>query len=247
MSNTNKKLTASSRDNWFTTTHWSVVAAAVGEDSPEARQALDALCRTYREPLYGFICRQGHSQHDAEDLLQAFFLHVLEKKLIARADRRRGKFRNFILVALRSFLTDRWRWQRIRRRGGGAVHVPIGLSNAEEGEEIEPADEMTPDRAFDLQWAKTILEQALDLLKREVQNGNTPWHGELLPFVDAQQGSKYFDVAVKHSVSESAVKTAVGRLRRRRAEIIRQMIASTVCTSQEVDEEIRYLLVLLHS
>ena len=106
------------RHQCFATTHWSVVLAARDTDSPEADAALAELCRTYWYPLYAFVRRKGHSPPDAEDLTQAFFARMLEKKYVAQADRERGRFRTYLLAALTHFLADEWdKVRRLKRSG----------------------------------------------------------------------------------------------------------------------------------
>src|SRR5438046_738406 len=125
----------------FRQTHWSLVRRAGGIDSPESREALEALCRAYWFPIYAFVRRQGHSSHDAQDLTQDFFARLLASDSIARADPRQGKFRTFLLGALKHFLTDERRKASARKRGGGVEIVSIQQSEAEERYQLEPVDD----------------------------------------------------------------------------------------------------------
>src|SRR5262249_30332802 len=127
----------------FKQTHWSLVRRAAGLDSSESREALEALCRTYWFPIYAFIRRQGHSPHDAQDLPQEFFVRLIEGQSIARADPQLGKFRTFLLGALKHFLSDAQRRAGAQKRGGGARVISFQQAQAEERYQIEPVDNRT--------------------------------------------------------------------------------------------------------
>ena len=122
----------SSRNQWFLTTRWSVVLAAGGSESTRAGDALEALCRAYWYPLYAFVRRLGHSPHDAEDLVQAFFARCLEKNYLSAADRAKGRFRSFLLIALKRFLANEWDKARTRKRGGAVPPISLDALAAEQ-------------------------------------------------------------------------------------------------------------------
>src|SRR5437870_3310437 len=128
---------------WFTTTHWSVVLAARQADSPEAAVALEKLCRTYWYPLYAYVRRQGHSPHDAQDLTQGFFARLLEKNYLDAVGREKGKFRSFLLAALKHFLADESDKARAQKRGGGQKLLSFDTRIAEEVYCQEPVDQMS--------------------------------------------------------------------------------------------------------
>src|SRR5579871_4802797 len=124
--------TVSQRGASFTPTHWSVVLAAAGHgDSTSARDALERLCRNYWVPIYAFVRRQGHSPHDAQDLTQEFFAHLLEKNYLAGVDQAKGRFRSFLLASLKHFLANEWDKARAQKRGGGIAPIPIDVASAE--------------------------------------------------------------------------------------------------------------------
>ena len=127
----------------FATTHWSVVLSAADSDTHHARDALARLCQSYWYPLYTYVRRRGYAAHDAQDLTQAFFLRLMERRWVANADRERGRFRTFLLTALQRFLADEWDRGRAQKRGGGVQHVPVQLDSAEIRYGHEPADELT--------------------------------------------------------------------------------------------------------
>src|SRR5438045_611164 len=92
----------------FTTTHWSVVLAAGEANSPRATESLEQLCREYWYPLYAYVRRQGHSPEDAQDLTQEFFARLVQKNALRAVHRERGRFRWFLLSAIKRFLTNEW-------------------------------------------------------------------------------------------------------------------------------------------
>ena len=126
-------------DAWFVTTHWSVVLSAREKDSPRSGAALETLCRAYWYPLYAFVRRQGHSSHDAQDLTQEFFARLLQKDYLQAAAREKGRFRTFLLVALKRFLANEWDRARAQKRGGGQVILSLDTSTAETRYQMEPA------------------------------------------------------------------------------------------------------------
>src|SRR5262249_11214993 len=157
--------------SYFLTTHWSVVLRAAGEDSETAHQALCDLCQVYWYPLYAYARRQGHSPHDAEDLIQGFFAVLVEKNSICDADRTRGKFRAFLLTALKHFMANEWDRQHAKKRGGFTTLIQIDQMAAESRLEWELRDNVQPDTAFERQWASTLLDQVMSNLQREYREG----------------------------------------------------------------------------
>jgi RNA polymerase sigma-70 factor (ECF subfamily) len=149
----------------FATTHWSVVLEAGENESAGSSAALEKLCRNYWRPIYSYVRRRGHAPHEAEDLTQAFFAHFLERKLLSVVDRQRGRFRTFVLHACEYFLAKEWRNATRLKRGGG--HQIISLDAAEDWYQNEPADQMTPERLYERQWALSLLELALERLRQE--------------------------------------------------------------------------------
>ncbi|MFM8469787.1 MAG: RNA polymerase sigma factor, partial [Limisphaerales bacterium] len=153
---------APSRARQFVTTRWTqVVAAGRGSDSAPARTALEQLCRAYWYPLYAYVRRQGHAPHDAQDLTQEFFARLLERNALGAADRERGRFRSFLLVALKHFLRDEWDKLRAQKRGGGQALISLDAGDAESRYALEPADTLTADRIFERRWALLLLDRAV--------------------------------------------------------------------------------------
>jgi RNA polymerase sigma factor (sigma-70 family) len=233
---------SSSSPEWFLTTHWSVVVNARAPDSKTAKAALESLCRAYWYPLYAFVRRLGHSPHDAEDLIQGFFAQCIEKDYLRAADRDKGRFRSFLLLALKRFLANEWDRARTRKRGGDRQIISL---DAEERYAAEPTEALSPDKLFERRWALTLLENVLAKLKAEqTAAGRLAIFTELQPVLTSR-GTLYADLAKRLGLTESAVKVAVHRLRQRYRELLEQEIANTVSSLAEIAEERRYLLRIL--
>ncbi len=233
----------------FALTHWSVVVAAAGNDSTHARTALEKLCRTYWQPIYAFVRRQGHSPHDAQDLTQEFFARLLEKKSLADVDRAKGRFRSFLLASLKHFLANEWDKARAEKRGGGQVLIPIDASMAENSCGVDPADGVTAEKIFERRWALTLLDHVLQRLREEhIRDGKETSFEQLkVTLTEASRSVPYAEIAARLDMSEGAVKVAVHRLRQRYRELLRVEIAGTVTSPGEVEDEIRALFSALAS
>jgi RNA polymerase sigma-70 factor (ECF subfamily) len=238
---------ATSKGQWFTTTHWSVVLAAGHDSSPGAHEALEKLCRTYWCPLYAYVRRQGHSPEDAQDLTQAFFAQFLKKKSVQLADPQRGKFRSFLLASLKHFLTHEWERARTVKRGGGQVHLSWDQTSAETQYQHETASELTPETIFDQRWALALFQQALARLREEYASaGKAAQFKQLKGFLnDAADDGAYVGVATQLDMPTGSVAVAVHRLRQRYGQLVREEIAHTVSKPAEVQEELRYLIGLV--
>ena len=228
---------------WFVTTHWSVVLCAQDSDSPRSREALESLCRTCWYPLYAYARRTGHSAPDAEDLTQGFFARLLEKDYLKAAAREKGRFRTFLLVALKRYLANEWDRQHAQKRGGFAPVVPIDQDLAESRFASEPAHNLPADLLFDRQWAMTLLERSMTQLQQEyLASGRAQLFDYLRPCLTKDESAlPYAQIAGRLKLTEAAVKMAVHRLRSRYREILRHEIAQTVSTPEEIEEEIRHL------
>jgi len=228
----------------FPTTLWTVVLHA-GQDEPaQARAALAQLCQAYWYPLYSFVRRRGYSAHDAEDLTQAFFAQLLEKRGLERVDPEQGRFRTFLLASLKNFLANDWDRAHARKRGGGQTIVALEGENAESRYQLEPSHDLTSERHFERQWALTLLDQVLDALRAEYHaEGNGALFEELKAVISGQLGA-YADMAARLRRTEGAIKVAVHRLRHRYRELMRARIAETVGEA-DVEDELRHLVAVL--
>ena len=234
----------SSQPQWFVTTHWSVVLAAGRGDSTRSRAALEKLCRNYWYPLYAFVRRLGHSAHDAEDLVQSFFAVCLEKNYLGAVEQGRGRFRSFLLIALKRFLANEWDKQRAQKRGGAQIPVALDSLTAEERYALEPAEQLSADKLFDRRWALTLLERVVQRLEAEQHAAGKGEQFEALKecITAVGRGTPYVELAQQLSTSEGAVKVAVHRLRSRYRELLEEEIANTVASPADIDEERRELL-----
>jgi RNA polymerase sigma-70 factor (ECF subfamily) len=241
--------TASSESHWegrerFVTTHWSAVVRAGSLDSASSREALSELCQTYWYPLYCYIRRQGNTPHEAEDLTQGFFARLLEKNFAGGARRERGKFRSFLLAALKGFLANEWHRQHAQKRGGFKAAVEIDQAMAEARLDAELKQELTPELLFERQWALMMLERTMAQLREEyIDTGRAKLFEHLSDCLAREPSAvSYAQVARELRLTEPAVKQASYRLRARYREILRGQIAKTVSTPEEIDGELRCLL-----
>jgi len=234
----------------FNTTRWTMVLACAEEDrSVEAQEALASLFQIYWYPLYAFVRRHGHTEHDAEDLVQAFCLHLQEKHALAKADRERGKFRTFLLSSLQNFLANERERAQAQKRGGGRELVRLDAEEADARYRLEPAHAITPELLFEKRWAHALLEQTLaDLRANFIARGKERLFDGLSSFLTSDLGeTSYQTAATQLGLPLSAIKTTVHRLRREYREKLRDEIARTVASPDEVDDELRYLRKVLAS
>ncbi|MEA3210676.1 MAG: hypothetical protein QOE70_3733 [Chthoniobacter sp.] len=229
----------------FELTRWSMVVAATDGDSTQARAALQHLCTTYWYPLYAFVRREGHGAHDAQDLTQEFFARLIEKHWLESVDREKGKFRSFLLGAMKHFLANEWDRARRLKRGGGEAPLSLDAQSGEARYALEPADRWTAEQIFERRWALTLLEQVLGRLRREfVAVGKEKLFNALEP---ALTGGKvaYAEVAARLNLNEGAVRVAVHRLRLRYRDLVRAGIAETVSDETEIEAELQHLFAAL--
>jgi DNA-directed RNA polymerase specialized sigma24 family protein len=231
----------------FATTHWSVVAQSALTDIPEAANALARLCEMYWPPVYSFIRRRGYSPADAQDLTQSFFAFFLRTKAYAHVDRLHGKFRSFLLVSVKNFLSDNWDRHRAVKRGGNFEFVLLDQQTAEAFYDGASASNSTAEHLFELRWAKTLTAGALDSLREELlAEGKLELFEELKSFLaGGSELPSYDEASARTGLPRATVKTHVHRLRQRYREIVRREIGRTVSAPHEIDEELRYLCNIL--
>ncbi len=233
----------------FATTHWSVVLAAGPRDTPKSAAAREELCRTYWYPLYAYVRRRGYSPEDAQDLTQEFFARFLADDSMGRADRRRGRFRSYLLGAFNHFLSDEWDRNHRIKRGGQACQVPLDAASGEARYALEPVDERSPDKLFERRWALALLDGVWRQLHQEYEAaGKERLFAPLSGFLaGAVEHESYRQAAQELQMTEGATRVAVHRLRRRYAELFRQAVADTVEHPDEIADEMRYLVSVLSS
>ncbi len=230
----------SSEQHSFATTQWSLVLRAVQPDDSAARSALDALCRRYWFPLYAFARRRVVTIQEAQDLTQEFFLRLLEKNSLAAASPERGRFRSFLLTSLKNFLANEWDRANAQKRGGGRERLSLDWEVGESRLSLEPAHTDTPEREFERQWALTLLDNVVNRLQDEFKSSNKSRQFEWLKetLTGGRAVVDYALVAAELSMTEEAVRQAAHRLRKRYRELLREEVAATVESEQEVEDEI---------
>jgi len=231
----------------FLTTRWSMVLSARDKASPASALALESLCQAYWYPLYVFVRRQGHAAHDAQDLTQEFFARLLEKDYLQSAEREKGRFRTFLLVALKRFLSNEWDRVRTQKRGGGHLSVSLDSGLAESRYRDESEGALPADQMFDRRWALTLLEQAVGRLRADYEeSGRQAEFEQLKPYLTAARGDVLYPaIAAALQMTGGAASVALHRLRKRFREFFREEIAGTVSNPDEVDDEIRYVVSVL--
>lgn len=230
----------------FATTRWSLVVAAGDTGSTEGRDALASLCAMYWSPVHSFIRRSGRGAEEAADLTQAFFTYLLEKRSVRSADRTRGRFRNFLLASVKNFLANEWDRGQAIKRGAGVLPVSFSADEAEERFQVDQSSGDSPERAFERRWAHTMVERVLERLGEEMEeSGQGDRFARLRSCLSGDEDRTYRQIGDEIGLSESAVKVAVHRMRRRFGDILREEVAATVRGPEDVEGEIRYLFEVL--
>lgn len=234
-------------DAVFATTRWTMVLGTQGADSTLVQRALEDLCRAYWRPVYAFMRRRGHAQHEAQDLTQEFFARLLAGNGLRLADPERGRFRTFLLSAVKHFLANEWDKARTLKRGGDREFVPISIGDDTTGFGVEPAGGVSPERAYDRQWALSVLDAVLERLQREHEQA-----GKLAVFerlkgtlMVGRRDVSYAALGEPLGMSEGAVKVMVHRLRQRYRVVLREEIASTLEDPGKAEDELRELFAAL--
>lgn len=209
-----------------------------------ADDALESLCTAYWFPLYAYVRRHGFSKEDAEDLTQAFFAKLLERQDFAGLKKESGRFRAFLLAALKNFLSnERDRVGRLKR-GGNITHFSLDWQSADTLFQIADVGQMPPDAAYDREWAVALLEKVIARLREEaVADGKAERFEKLKPYLTAEKNEiPYATAAEEMAMDAGAVRVAVHRLRKRYRELLRNEVADTLADSAMVDEELAVLL-----
>jgi RNA polymerase sigma factor (sigma-70 family) len=232
----------------FATTHWSLVSAArLDEESQSrARKALEELCRAYWYPLYAFVRSRGSSAVDAQDLTQAFFARIIETGGLASADRERGRFRSYLLGAMKHFLANEWHRVQTQKRGGRVQFIEWDALDPEARYAGATRQSDDPEQIFDREWALESIAGALSALRDEMTTaGKSEQFEALKGSLTGEDDAPREAIAAQLGMSEGAVKVAVHRLRQRYRKLLRAGIAGTVSDEANLDDEMRYLLAVL--
>lgn len=227
----------------FYSTRWSLVVTAGDQDQRAARAALETLCTLYWPPLYAYIRRQGYEPGTAEDLTQGFLALLLERGDLAKVSSERGRFRAYLLVAVKHFLINERERDEALKRGGGRRRLSLDFGSTESRLSLEPVGKNSADVIFERQWALMLLDRVSSLLRDEYAlTGRQKLHSRLEGLLTgAGIEEKYATIAAELGMSESAIKVAAHRLRQRFGELLRQEIAQTVASPEDIDTEIRDL------
>ena len=207
----------------FATTQWGIVLESAQTDADRAQAALAELCQLYWTPIYAYIRRHGYALHDAQDLTQDFFAHFLGSHALRRVDRSKGKFRSFLLVSLKHFLSDAFDRSQAQKRGGGYQFVSFDDPSVEHGYLAAGADNLTPEKIFEARWAATLIDEAM-LRLRELMaaEGKDRIFDVLREYLTVDRATSYEVTAATLGVPLGTVKTMINRLRKRYAEMLRQ-------------------------
>jgi RNA polymerase sigma-70 factor (ECF subfamily) len=231
----------------FQKTSWSLVLAAADRPTADSREALTRLCEIYWNPVYGFIRRSGYDADDAQDLTQGFFALLIEKNYLHAADRQRGRFRSFLLTAVKHFLANERDRRKAIKRGGKLTLVSLDSASAENWYETVTADAVTPEILFERRWAVSLLEHVMARLRASyAARGKADQFEVLSAFINRDpHDPRYDEAAAAAGTSAGALRMAVNRLGRKYRELLRSEIRETVSTDEEIDDEIRFLLSIL--
>jgi RNA polymerase sigma-70 factor (ECF subfamily) len=213
--------------------------------SAHALNALSELCQIYWRPLYCFLRKQGYGKEDAEDLTQGFFTHLIESRAYSRADREKGRFRSFLLVALKNFAADARDRKLALKRGGGITLVELddkAIADAET--QIGRTAEWQADEVYDREWAASLVQRALDRLAQECAlSGKADLFSRIVPYLAAPEQSAipYEEIARQSHQPISSLRSVIARLRKRYRTILREEVRGTLLRAADVEEELRYL------
>jgi len=234
----------------FGITRWTVVLRAKGEGVSESKladvrqEALAHLVETYWTPLYFFLRRKGHSEHDAQDLAQSFFTAFIEKDFLKSVQREKGRFRTFLLVALEHFLANEYDKARAQKRGGGRKFLSLDFDDAEKRYSREPSTSETPERLYLKKWARALTDEAMRLLERDFANsGKAELFKAIKPHLAA--GEDYDELARRLKMSVSNVKVTVHRARKKYRDLLREAVRDTVRSEAEVEIELKEIISFL--
>ncbi len=231
----------------FKSTRWSVVLNAGDDGREEFRQALEQLCNTYWFPLYSFVRCRGMSHHDALDLTQGFFVHLLEKKRLSQASPELGRFRSFLLAAIQNFASTQWRKQAAIRRGGDVLTFSVADDVFEQQYAQYVSDHATAERIYEQAWVESLLSGVMLQLEQEYEVARKQAVFQYLcPWLTGNSNrTGQNEIAIRLNMSTSSVSVSLFRMRQRFGQLLRQAVSDTVADPSEVDDEIQKLMRLL--
>ena len=229
----------------FDSTRWTVVLEAAQSRAPDGPAALARLCARYWQPLYGFARRRGNGPEDAQDLVQGFFAHLIERRALRRVERSKGRFRSFLLASFQKFMAKETRRAGAEKRGGCVEIVRLDWRDEEGCLRFEPKDPLTAEMLYDARWALLLLRRATDQLEQEqMAAGKSAAFQTLKAFLGgegARANVSYEEAARALKVGVPAVKTLIHRLRQRHAQLVRAEVERIVEDPNDVEAELRSL------
>src|SRR6266516_6513146 len=231
----------------FHTTSWTLIRTASGDRSGDSRAALAALCQKYWHPVYAFVRRRGYDREQSQDLTQGFFALLIEKNYLLDDDSKRGRLRSFLLAAVKPFLSNEWDRANALKRGGGQVPVSIDLVEAEAWHTLAAVEQGTPESLYERRWALSVLENVMSKLRAEFADaGKANEFDRLSMYLNRESESARYDaLAEEMGISAGALRMSVHRLRRRYRSLLRAEIAESVSGPEEIDDELRFLRLVL--
>ena len=235
----------------FHTTHWTLVLQAGKADADDAaRKALDVFSETYWPPLYTFVRRRGYSPSDAQDMVQGFFAHLLEKNTLSRADQEKGKLRTFLLGSLQNYMLKQRERMSAIKRGGGEQIVSFDDKLIDAEAAMHATMHLNEVTSYDAAWASSVVARAWKNVREKfVSEGKQEWFDALKPFVagGTTQPPDQQTTAEKLGTSVENLRVSLSRLRQRYRHALRAEVASTVSDPNDIDGELHYLYKVLTS
>ena len=231
----------------FTSTQWSVVLRAGAVGSEAAQQALTQLITAYWYPLYAFARRRGNPHHDAMDLTQGFFTHLLATEGLGSVSPEKGRFRSFLLSSFKNFMANQRRAAAAVRRGGAVATLSLSSTDFQSRYEREPADADTPELLFQRRWVEALLRRVRARLAEDYREAGKEELFQLLEphLSDGAGGIPRAEISRKLNLSSAAVAMSIHRMRRRFGDLLRQEVAATVANPADIEDELRSLLAIL--
>jgi RNA polymerase sigma factor (sigma-70 family) len=232
----------------FATTHWSLIVSSCGKDSDIRRDSLSELCTAYWYPLFAFLRRKGHAPEEAADYVQSFFVELIDKDFLDAVSPQKGRFRWFLMSAVKRFVAKQVEKQSTRKRGGDRSFFSLNIDDAEQRYQLEPVDGWSAEKLFERRWALAVLQQALDrLLEQHEKKGKMELYLALQPTLSGipMTNQQYSEIAERFGMTEGAVKVSALRMREKYRDAIREIVSQTVAETDYVTDELDELLAAL--
>lgn len=227
----------------FDTTQWGLVISARDDASQIAKEALSELCQRYWRPVFAYVRTKGFSEEDAKDLTQEFFCDFVDRRFLRNVSQEKGLFRSFVIASVDNFIANEWRRRNTLKRGKGKQIFSIDASPSDWVMSIASSRELSPEQIYEQHWALNILDIALQRLESEFSARKAS--REFSAIRDVLTGSMdslpYREIAEQLDKTEGAVKVMVHRARKRYGQLLREEVAHTVCSGDDVESEIRHL------